>query len=289
MTRSRFGTPWPLHRRSLVGAGRRRGADAHVGERHGDGARRERRRGPRRDRRNREPPTPTRPADRDRRAWPVPSPRICRSATTSLSVQLSGFDSRAPRSRLKVGDQIDVPIVLQAAAVTEAVQVEAAAPLVEARRTQVAAAITPQEVDTLPLNGRNYLDLATARAECVAHQPADRRIALPKRRRCRAPASRSPVSAISRNSFIVDGLSANDDAADLAGTFFSEEVDPRVPGGHVRRRRGIRPRVRRHDQRRHQVGRQQRCRAASTSSSATTCSTRATRSRPGATRRPTRR
>jgi hypothetical protein len=26
------------------------------------------------------------------------------------------------------------------------------------------------------------------------------------------------------NTFIVDGLSANDDAADLAGTFFSQEV-----------------------------------------------------------------
>ena len=39
-------------------------------------------------------------------------------------------------------------------------QVEAAAPLVEARRTEVSAAVSPQEVDTLPLNGRNYLDLA---------------------------------------------------------------------------------------------------------------------------------
>jgi NADH-quinone oxidoreductase B subunit len=77
-----------------------------------------------------------------------------------LSVQLSGFTTANANLMLAVGDQVDVPITLKPAAVTEAVQVEAPAPLVEARRTEVASTITPQEVDSLPLNGRNYLDLA---------------------------------------------------------------------------------------------------------------------------------
>src|SRR5437764_142274 len=76
-----------------------------------------------------------------------------------LSVQLTGFTTANANLALAVGDQIDVPLVLKPAAVTEAVEV-AAAPIVEARRTELASAISRQEVDTLPLNGRNYLALA---------------------------------------------------------------------------------------------------------------------------------
>jgi len=140
-----------------------------------------------------------------------------------LSVQLPGFTTANANLMLAVGDQIDVPITLKPAVVNESVQVEAPAPLVEARRTQLAAGITPQEVDSLPLNGRNYLDLATL-------APNVSRTNLRSTDRF-AETSAVPGTGISvagqrnlGNSFIVDGLSANDDAADLAGTFFSEEV-----------------------------------------------------------------
>jgi hypothetical protein len=140
-----------------------------------------------------------------------------------LSIQLSGFATANANLKLEVGDQVDVPITLKPAVVNEAVQVEAPAPLVEVRRTQMAAAVTPQEVDTLPLNGRNYLDLATL-------APNVSRTVLRSTDRF-AETSAVPGTGISvagqrnlANSFVVDGLSANDDAADLAGTFFSEEV-----------------------------------------------------------------
>jgi hypothetical protein len=140
-----------------------------------------------------------------------------------LSVLLSGFTTANANLTLAVGDQVDVPIVLKPAAVNEAVQVSAPAPLVEARRTQMSTAISPQEVETLPLNGRNYLDLATL-------APNVSRTNLRTTDRF-AETSAVPGTGISvggqrnlANTFIVDGLSANDDAADLAGTFFSEEV-----------------------------------------------------------------
>jgi hypothetical protein len=140
-----------------------------------------------------------------------------------LSVQLSGFGSAHTTFTLKVGDQVDVPIVMQAAGVTEAVQVEAAAPIVEARRTQVASAVTPQEVDTLPLNGRNYLDLAL-----LAPNVSRTNLRSTDRFAETSAVAGTAVSVAGQrnlaNSFIVDGVSANDDAADLAGTFFSEEV-----------------------------------------------------------------
>ena len=140
-----------------------------------------------------------------------------------LSVQLPGFTTATVNLTLAVGDQIDVPIVLKPAAVSESVQVEAPVPLVEARRTELASAITPAEVENLPLNGRNYLDLALL-------APNVSRTNLRTTDRF-AETSAVPGTGVSvggqrnlNNNFIVDGMSANDDAADLAGMYLSQEV-----------------------------------------------------------------
>ena len=140
-----------------------------------------------------------------------------------LVVRSTGFTDARATLTLAVGDQPDVPVVLTPAAVSESVRVEAPAPLIEARRTDVAERVTPLEIDTLPLNGRNYLDLATL-------APNVSRTNLRSTDRF-AETSAVPGTGISvagqrnlGNSFIIDGLSANDDAADLAGTFLSEEV-----------------------------------------------------------------
>lgn len=140
-----------------------------------------------------------------------------------LSVQLSGFTTANVNLALAVGDQVDLPVVLKPAAVSESVQVEAAAPLVEARRTELASAITPHEVDSLPLNGRNYLDLALL-------APNVSRTNLRTTDRF-AETSAIPGTGVSvagqrnlNNNFVVDGVSANDDAADLAGMYLSQEV-----------------------------------------------------------------
>src|SRR5881394_1635130 len=58
-----------------------------------------------------------------------------------LSAQLSGFTTANVNLRLAVGDQIDVPIVLQPAGVAFADTVVGDAPLVEARRTELASVI----------------------------------------------------------------------------------------------------------------------------------------------------
>jgi hypothetical protein len=140
-----------------------------------------------------------------------------------LSVQLAGFTIANVNLTLAIGDQIDVPVLLRPAPVEESVNVDAPAPLVEVRRTQVASTITPKEVDSLPLNGRNYLDLALL-------APNVSRTNLRTTDRF-AETSAVPGTGVSvsgqrnlNNTFVVDGLSANDDAADLAGTYLSEEV-----------------------------------------------------------------
>ena len=106
---------------------------------------------------------------------------------------------------------------------TETVEVSGDAPLVESVRTQVAASIAPREVDALPLNGRNYLDLA------LLSPNVSRTYATNNDRFAETSAVPGTTITVAGqrnlgNGFIVDGLSANDDAADLAGAFYSQEV-----------------------------------------------------------------
>lgn len=140
-----------------------------------------------------------------------------------LAVALDGFATVNVNLELGVGQQVDVPITLSPAPIAEDVSVAAPAPLVEAGRTAVAERITPREIDTLPLNGRNFLDLALLAPNVSrTNTRSNDRF---------AETSAVPGTGISvagqrnlGNEFVVDGLSANDDAADLAGTYFPEDV-----------------------------------------------------------------
>ena len=139
-----------------------------------------------------------------------------------LTADAAGFASRRQKLRLGIGGALDVPIRLHVVQ-SATIEVTATAPVVETERTQVAATITPEEIHDLPLNGRNYLDLALlAPGVSRTNTGANQRF---------AETSAVPGTGISvstqrnlANSFIVDGLSANDDAAELAGTFFSQDV-----------------------------------------------------------------
>jgi len=139
-----------------------------------------------------------------------------------LEVAAAGSAPWQRRLRLTVGTALEVPVALSPA-FEEAISVMADALVVETVRTQVASAVLPEEVHDLPLNGRNFLDLAllvpgVSRTNTGANQRFAETSAVPG----------TGISVSSQrnlaNSFIVDGLSANDDAAELAGTFFSQEV-----------------------------------------------------------------
>jgi hypothetical protein len=139
-----------------------------------------------------------------------------------LSAIADGYAPVQQSLRLAIGAALEIPLRLHLAQ-SESIEVSAAAPVIETARTQVAAFIAPEEVQDLPLNGRNYLDLALlAPGASRTNTGANQRF---------AETSAVPGTGISistqrnlANSFIVDGLSANDDAAELAGTFFSQEV-----------------------------------------------------------------
>jgi hypothetical protein len=141
----------------------------------------------------------------------------------TLTFEHAGFNTLQRQLTLTIGQALDVPIKLTVEGVTGSVQITADVPLIEAARTQVAETVSPREIDALPLNGRNYLDLALL-------VPAVSRTNTGSVQRF-AETSAVPGTGLSiagqrnlNNGFVVDGLSANDDAADLAGTFYSQEV-----------------------------------------------------------------
>ena len=140
-----------------------------------------------------------------------------------FKIEQPGFASITRRLTLTLGQSVDLPVQLAAAGVSENATITSDIPVIETVRTQLGETVSPQAIESLPLNGRNYLDLALL-------LPGVSRTNTGSNQRF-AETSAVPGTGISiagqrnlNNGFIVDGLSANDDAADLAGTFYSQEV-----------------------------------------------------------------
>src|SRR5215471_2361398 len=140
-----------------------------------------------------------------------------------IKVEHEGFSPISREFSLSVGQLLDLPLRLPVSGVAETADVAAGVPVVETVRTEIAETVLPREIENLPLNGRNYLDLAAltpavSRANPVANQRFAETSAVPG-----AQISVAGQRNIN-NGFLLDGLSANDDAADLPATFFSQEV-----------------------------------------------------------------
>ena len=146
-----------------------------------------------------------------------------RTGAYELRIDAQGFSSITRQLTVSVGQALDLPIKLEVAGVSAQVNIDSDVPIVETVRTQITETITPGEINELPLNGRNYLDLALLiPGVSPTNTGSNQRF---------AETSAVPGQGISiagqrnlYNSFILDGVSANDDAADLTGTYYSEEV-----------------------------------------------------------------
>ncbi len=143
--------------------------------------------------------------------------------TYVLQVDHAGFNAAKRQVNLSVGSAFDVSIVLRVRGAITAMEVTSDAALVESDRSQVAQTVGEHAAETLPFNGRNYLDLALLVPGVSPTNTAS----------VQTFAETSPVlgqgySVNSQrnfsNSFLVDGLSANDDAAGLAGNVYGLDV-----------------------------------------------------------------
>lgn len=76
-------------------------------------------------------------------------------------VELSGFQPLVHEDlRLAIGQSLSVSFTMKVASVAEQVTVTAEqTPLIETKRSELSGRIEPKQVEALPLNGRNWLDL----------------------------------------------------------------------------------------------------------------------------------
>jgi hypothetical protein len=82
--------------------------------------------------------------------------------TYTLKAELSGFRSVERRDiELQVGSANRIPITLAVGEVTEVVQVAGRAPLLQSETASIGTVIDNRTIVALPLNGRNYLQLAS--------------------------------------------------------------------------------------------------------------------------------
>src|SRR5215213_10725776 len=78
----------------------------------------------------------------------------------ALTVDAQGFTAVTKQLTVSVGQALDLPVKLDVAGVAAQVNISSDVPIIETVRTQITETIRPREINELPLNGRNYLDLA---------------------------------------------------------------------------------------------------------------------------------
>jgi len=140
-----------------------------------------------------------------------------------LTVSLAGFRDATRHLAIAAGSAFEVPISLSLAGVESSVMVTADAPAIESARSQIASTVLAAEVAALPMNGRNFLELALLAPGVSPTNIASTQL-FPET---------SAVAGVSisvgsqrnlSNNFVVDGLSANDDAAGLSGITYGVDA-----------------------------------------------------------------
>src|SRR4051812_23585953 len=74
-----------------------------------------------------------------------------------VRVHVQGFSDTTRSLRLTVGSAFDVPVSLRVAGVDSSVTVTGEATVLETARSQIAGTVQQSEVESLPMNGRNFL------------------------------------------------------------------------------------------------------------------------------------
>lgn len=140
-----------------------------------------------------------------------------------ITVSQQGFRDATKLLTLTVGAAFELPLTLTLATVDAIVTVTAEATVLEAARSQIAGTVSQAEVESLPMNGRNFLELALLVPGVSPTNVASTQL-FPE-------TSAVPGVSLSvgsqrnlSNNFIVDGLSANDDAAGLSGITYGVDA-----------------------------------------------------------------
>ncbi|MEW5975965.1 MAG: TonB-dependent receptor [Acidobacteriota bacterium] len=140
-----------------------------------------------------------------------------------FEAQLADFEPWQREIELTVGQRFSLICRLTVAGQSQSISVSDEKALISTSSTVLESTIDQRAVDSLPLNGRNFLSLALlVPGVSVTNTGSNERF---------AETSAVPGTGISfsaqrniSNSFLLDGLTNNDDAAGLTGAFVSQEV-----------------------------------------------------------------
>src|SRR5436309_5257353 len=140
-----------------------------------------------------------------------------------ISVRCARFADISRTVTLTIGSAFALSLRMQLASGSTDITVHDEAAGLETARAQVAGTVSQNEIKQLPLNGRNFLDLALLIPGVSSTNTGSNQLF--------AETSAVPGQGISinsqrnfSNSFIVDGLSNNDDAAGLTGALYGVDV-----------------------------------------------------------------
>src|ERR1700679_2640526 len=140
-----------------------------------------------------------------------------------ISTRPDGFAEMTRQVQLTIGGAFDLTLQVSLSQATVNVQVSEQAPTIETDRSQIGETVSQAEAANLPFEGRNYLDLALLLPGVSPTNTASTQTLAETSEVVGQGYSVNSQRNFS-NSFVVDGLSDNDDAAGVAGNVFSLDV-----------------------------------------------------------------
>ena len=138
--------------------------------------------------------------------------------TYQVSVDLPSF-ARAVREgvTLALGAQVDLAFSLQLAGTTEAITVAGEAPLVDSQKTAVATVVSRQQIESLPIDGRNFMSFAVITPGVSTDRTPQQGASATSGLTFAGQRARS-------NNITVDGLDNNDAVVGSVRATFSQEA-----------------------------------------------------------------
>ena len=148
---------------------------------------------------------------------------LLRIGPYEISAQATGFKDASRQLTLMAGSAFELPLELQIADLDATLTVPGEATLLEAARSQIVSTITAPEIQSLPMNGRNFLELALLAPGVSPTNVASTQL-FPETSAVAGVTLSVGSQRNLSNNFIVDGLSANDDAAALSGMTYGVDA-----------------------------------------------------------------
>ena len=111
----------------------------------------------------------------ERGAYRIP----VRAGTYKITAELAGFTTvTRPGIEMLLGRQVELDLSLQVSSLQETVTVTGEAPLLDTASSTIASNIDPRQMQDIPINGRNWMDLtmlsAGSRSNASSEVPQDR-------------------------------------------------------------------------------------------------------------------